>query len=416
MKVVNSSWAWFVLVAMLTGYFTLLLAMGGHHAWGKLGFGPLSPGFVDLRSITSGWDCARQHLGTWPNNPCDVIGRPENYPRIWMVASVLGLGEDDTYLVGSVMAVAFFVAAILALPRQAPVGHALVYGFALCSPAVMLGVERGNVDIALFAMVTAAGLLMRRMPYGPPASSALILLAATLKLFPIAAIGMLTGLPRRTAAIYTSAVGGLFAIYAAATLGDIKTINRVLPQEDLYSYGLHIVGSWLGRLQLGPGGMWDIAIVLLTLVGAFALRRRIRIDTSPSRELDFFCAGAGIYVATFALLRSFDYRLVFLLLTIPQLIRWAAAVRALAIATLGGVLGTLWLPSPWSNVPVLNDVIGRWNQVTLAGGSPLPIAAPAQLMVFVGLAVLLAVTLQANWDHAPTKYSLGFAEGQHDFT
>lgn len=400
MKVVDSSSAWFVLAGMVTGYFALLLALGGHHSWNELGVPPVSPGFFDLRSVTSGWECARQHLGAWPENPCDPGGRPENYPRIWMAASILGLGEDDTYVIGAVLVVAFFVAAFLVLPRQAPVAQALVYGLALCSPAVMFGVERGNVDIGLFAVVVAAGLVMRRTPYGAPAASALLLAAAILKLFPIAAVGMLTGLRRRTAIVCISSVGAVFAVYAAATLGDIRTIERVLPQGDEYAYGLHILGGWLGRI-VGRPRMWDVAIVVVTLAAAVALRRRICLDTTPSRELDLFCAGAGIYVATYALVRSADYRLVFLLLTIPQLARWAAARRALPIATLAGVLLTLWLPSPWSNVPVLSQVVRRWDEWTLAEGGSLPIAAPAQLVAFVGLAWLLAATVQANWNRAP---------------
>jgi hypothetical protein len=151
---------------------------------------------------------------------------------------------------------------------------------------------------------------------------------------------------------------------------------------------------------VGSGRWWDGALILLTLLAAaIALRCELgrRLVTGASRELDLFCAGAGIYVATFALVRSADYRLVFLLLTIPQLVRWALAGRALPIATLIGVLLTLWLPSEWTNVPVLDDAIRKWNEVTLAAGEPLPIAAPAQLVAFVGLACLLAAALHANW-------------------
>ena len=391
---VGSSSSWFVLIGMLCGYFALLLALGGHAVWDQLGVPAVSPAFFDLRSVTSGWDCARHHWGAWPVNPCDPGGRPENYPRVWMAASILGLGEEDTYLIGSLIAVVFFLAAILVLPRGAPLGDALIYGIALCSPAVMFGVERGNVDIALFSMVAAAGLVMRRARYGPPLASALILVAAVLKLFPIAAVGMLARLPRRTAVICAASVAGLFAVYVAATFHDIQTIERVLPQGDEYAYGLHIFGGWLGRLVAG-GQMWDAALVILAIAAAIALRRRLRnhLSTGPSRELDLFWAGAGIYVFTFALGRSSDYRLVFLLLTIPQLVRWASARQALPIATLCGIFLTLWLPSPWSNVPVLDGLIRGWNDLTLAGGSSLPIAAPAQVVAFIGLTCLLAATL-----------------------
>jgi hypothetical protein len=70
------------------------------------------------------------------------------------------------------------------------------------------------------------------------------------------------------------------------------------------------------------------------------------------RTFDAFLAGASIYVGTFALPgTNWDYRLVFLLLTIPQLFRWIAGVGPLATASawgLAGVLGTLWLSRlPW---------------------------------------------------------------------
>ena len=394
-KLMGWSPAWLVAIGMLTGYFALLLALGGHEAWDELGVPPFTPGFLDLRSLTSGWDCAREGLGEWPDNPCDPLGRPENYPRIWIAASVLGLGQDDTYLIGSVLVVTFFAASIVVLPRQAPVGHAVVYGFALSSPAVMLGVERGNVDLALFGLVVAAGLVMRHTPYGAPAASALVLVAAILKLFPIAAVIMLAGLPRRAAVINVASVTGIFTAYAAATFDDIQTINEVLPQTDDFTYGLHIFGAWLGRLA-GDGRVWDVFIIALTLGAAIATRRRLRerLQVGATQELDHFRAGAGIYIATFALGRSSDYRLVFVLLTIPLLVRWASGGQIVAIATLVGVLVTLWLPSGWEASPILDAIIGEWNELTLADGRGLTIDAPAQVLAFIGLTCLLAATFE----------------------
>jgi hypothetical protein len=382
-----------VIVGILCAYFALLLALGGHRAWGELGVPAASPGFLDLRSLTSGWDCARNDQGAWPDNPCDPYGRPENYPRIWLAASIFGLGQDDTYVLGSLLAVLFFVSAILVVPRQAPVGVAVVYGVALCSPTVMLGVERGNVDILLFTMIAAAGLVLRRKSYGPPVASALVLAAAVLKLFPIAAIGMLAGLPRRTAAVCISIVGGLFAVYAAATYRDIQTIERVLPQVNEYSYGINMMGAWLGSI-VGSGRAWNVALVLAGLAVALALRRRLatRLPAPSARDLDLFWAGAGIYVATFALVRSYDYRLVFLLLTIPLLVRWATARAILPLATAISVLLTLWLPRDWSNVPVVRGAIHRWDELTSSVGATLPTAAPAQLATFVGLTCILVAT------------------------
>ena len=386
----GSKSAWFVVLGMLCGYFALLVALGGHDHWRTLGVPAVDPAFLDLRSVTSGWDCVREYGNTWPGNPCDPYGRPENNPRMWIAASVIGLGQDDTEIIGFTLAVVFLVTAILVLSPRAPLWDAVIYGLALCSPAVMMGVERGNVDIGLFCLVAAAALVLRRVPYGPPVASGLVLASAVLKLFPIAAVGMLARLPRRLALICVPSVVGLFAIYVAATFRDIQTIERVLPQTDDDTYGMHILGGWLGRLS-GAGRVWDTALIILAITLALAFRRTLqdRLDTGPVRELDLFWAGAGIYVATFALGRSSDYRLVFLLLTIPQLARWTSARRALPIATLCGVLLTLWLLSPWTEAAFLEG----WGDLTRAGGRPLPIASPPQVIAFVGLTCLLVATL-----------------------
>jgi len=309
---------------------------------------------------------------------------------MWIAASVFALGQDDTEIIGFSLAIAFLLTAILVLSPRAPLWDAVIYGLALCSPAVMMGVERGNVDIGLFCLVAAAALVMRRVPYGAPVASALILASAVLKLFPIAAVGMLARLPRRLALVCVSTVVGLFAVYAAATFSDIRTIERVLPQSDDDTYGMHILGGWLGRVS-AAGRVWDVALIILAIALATAFRRtlRDRLDTGSLRELDLFWAGAGIYVATFALGRSSDYRLVFLLLTIPQLARWASARRALPIATLVGVFLTLWLLTPWTDASLLEG----WGDLTRAGGRPLPIASPAQVIAFTGLTCLLVATL-----------------------
>jgi hypothetical protein len=238
---------------------------------------------------------------------------------------------------------------------------------------------------------------MRRTRFGPPLATALIVTAAMLKLFPIAAIGMLAQLPFRRAAACVAAAAGVFALYAGATLGDIRTIRRVVPQVDGYSYGIHLMGGWLGRIG-GPGRLWDMALIAVALASALAFRHplRARFGARANVDLDLFWAGAGIYVATFAFTRSFDYRLAFLLLTIPQLIHWASARHALPIVTLAAILSALWLPSPWSNVPLLGTAIRRWNSMTSADGSPLPIASPVQLAVFVGLVCLLVATVPSR--------------------
>ena len=99
------------------------------------------PSFLDMRSLTSAWECDRRGIDVLPVNPCDPRARPANYPRLWLVPAPLGLGDDDTVWLGVGLAVVFFVSA-LAVTGPLTVREGLIYGIALCSPAVMFGVER----------------------------------------------------------------------------------------------------------------------------------------------------------------------------------------------------------------------------------------------------------------------------------
>jgi hypothetical protein len=70
--------------------------------------------------------------------------------------------------------------------------------------------------------------------------------------------------------------------------------------------------------------------------------------------------GALIYLGTFATANNFDYRLVFLLLTLPQLIEWASVpahrLWSLASATLVAIIVLLWVGS-------LSQQLNLWDEL-----------------------------------------------------
>ncbi len=149
------------------------------------------PSFADLRSVTSAWECDRAGTPVLPVNPCDPYGdRPANYPRLWLAPSGIGLGEGSTVALGVASAALFFVALLYVLARGRARGPLLCAAIAI-SPGVMFAVERGNVDLLLFALLALALALFRGSAASRAASHALFLLAAMLKLFPVFAWGVL---------------------------------------------------------------------------------------------------------------------------------------------------------------------------------------------------------------------------------
>jgi len=329
----------------VAAYFVAVAALWRHGGWSHLGVPQPSPIFLDTRSVTSAWVCHLHGVPVLAANPCDPLGRPANYPQLWLLPAHAGLGTSATIPLGVAIAAAFFAAAFVVLrPRDAV--DVVLIALALCAPAVMLGVDRGNVDLLLFAIV-AAGVLIS--PTRPVGRGTLVLTAACLKLYPIFALGSIgtRGRRARTAAL---AVAVAFAVYAWLTWSDIKTIERVVPQQIVYSYGNDVFATYLaGRF---PGGHDIYAALLLGATLSVAvitarrsrhLRPRIASTTRRGFERPGFFAGAGIYIGTFLASHNFDYRLVFLLLAVPQLLSWArAGIGAAAVAVTAGLVA-LWL-------------------------------------------------------------------------
>ncbi|HZU20805.1 MAG TPA: hypothetical protein VE982_06275 [Gaiellaceae bacterium] len=396
-----------VTVVLVALYLAVLGGMGGRHEWGRLGVPAGTLTFEDMRSVTTGWECTRRGVHVLALNPCDPFKRPANYPQVWMRLSFLGLGDGDTNVLGLVTAAVAGLAALLLVPAEAPAWSGVVYAAAICSPAVMLGFERGNVDLLIFALVVAGTLVLRRGLRGEVAGHALLLLAAVLKLFPVFAGGMLARRargPRSRLLLAAFLIG--FAVYALAILGEIRTIARVVPQTDLHSYGVRTVAIWWST-EVPPHSsrFWGLLFVAAAAVLAIRFAPRLppgeRRGDAEQRDLDLFWAGACIYVLTFAFFQSFDYRLVFLLATLPQLLRWTAAGSRLALATLAFLFLTLWLASPWTGVPVLGWVQTGWGYVTalhpVASYNPLSAAATAQLLLAFGLIAALAGTVPSRF-------------------
>ena len=72
------------------------------------------------------------------------------YLRPWLLLGVLGLDQSHTVALSIVLVVSLFVSLCILVGRV-PAGTGFLLALAACSPAVMLAVERANMDIALFS-------------------------------------------------------------------------------------------------------------------------------------------------------------------------------------------------------------------------------------------------------------------------
>lgn len=347
-----------VLVAPAVAFTVLWL--GGPTSWTSYGIEPVAPSFSDMRSLTTGADCDRRGHDVLDANPCDPYDRPVNYPRMWVtMLRLLGASERHTTALAGVVIAAFAASLLLvARPRSWP--EALVWAAALCSPPIMLGAERGNIDLLAFALLAialwSAGSKRRRgvwLAWGASSVTKLIPAFAGPALF---VASDKTGRRRGVVAM------SLFVLWCGVTQADLAAINRAVPQGTTVSYGARVAfARWGDGVMRPEHRLWGAALALLLMVSVAALARPLP-SSRPDRggNLVAFRAGVLVYGATFLLGSNWDYRLVFVLFTLPQLFAWSrgahGALRAGAGVALAAVLAVLWLGHGGAANQVADDV------------------------------------------------------------
>ena len=342
-----------------------------------LGVPPGPSLFFDTRNITAALECRRLGYDPLVENPCDPWDRPMFYPRGWLLLRWLGLDQSDTTALGMLIVV-LFLASLCLLTGRISAGEGIVVAVAICSPAVMLALERANMDVVLFSVLVLAVLLWRR---GTTVSRILspfvVLLAATGKLYPVFGLPAYALLRHRRAALAAATCGLVFLIYVAVTLDDVRTVATTATQGQYYSYGARILIGQVYHLVVGQD--WQGASMAAQAIAAVPLlllavsvwvwfRRRLgpgvgEVSPAPTAELLGFYLGTLIYVGTFAVFKNYDYRLVYLLLTLPQLMQWVRQGRpddprrSLAGLGLAAVVLGLWIGTLSQQLNLLDELV-----------------------------------------------------------
>lgn len=361
--------------------------LGDVFAWRVWGIPSGMPRFMDLHALTIGAKAYQEGLDPMYSNPHDITGRLVNYPRVWQLIYRVGLDEGDTWWMGGCLLL-LFIATLVAVTPPMENRQAGWFTLAVFSPAVLFACERGNTDLLIFALLAVA--VAAR---GGAWAMVAVLAAFVLKLFPLAA--SLVALKQERRAAIAWLVGALaFAIlYLSFSLGDIVQIVSTTPRSGWVSYGKDVIwlklqawdpaaGGWL-RL---PGNLlaagWMIWVGLTWWRGALPAQ-----SGELPATITGFRAGAACYVATFLIGTSFDYKLMFLLLALPQLQAWSAD-RTGALATPARVALISLYYSLWR---LLLDKL-----LAAAGVPDWPgfiIAEAAHWVLYAALVYLVAATL-----------------------
>lgn len=326
----------------------LFSSYGYNNTWRLWNIPVMSPHFADLRCITHGAESASQGFNPMTENPMDPWKRKLSYPRIWQSLSSIGIDQTHTTYIGMMFIFFYLTGVCLFLPQASIMTVALVFA-AVLSPAALLGVERANADLLIFFLASVSIVAAQRSYV---LSAFAILIGFTLKLFPIFGWTVLLGADKSKFRAYTLIMFFLVSSYIAATFQDILLVIEGTPKSIGLSYGLNVFWMTLAGTNVTIGMYARVLSYLsVILILTFALSALLRNDQplthqSNTVSLGALRVGSAIYTGTFLLGNNWDYRLIFLIFTIPQLILWrncsAKYIPIISKLTLFSIFVSLW--------------------------------------------------------------------------
>lgn len=397
-----------------------LLATGRWSQWGVEAMEPRTPAstsFADLANITLTADCIARGE---PVEPCDPYGRPFQ-PYVVLPARILarlGLGTAQTGAIGIALATATLVAVAVGavlLARTWRRGTAsliaaqLLLALVATSPAVMLAVERGQVEqLTLLLATVALPLLVARSALARTAGALAGVAAVASKFL---AVGLALPFLRPSAwgrrgapALIAIAVSGGLLLWWLPELGQAAQASGSSdPRTTVGSFGVASLlatassGSPVGyapseTVASGWGGIRLASLLAFAVLVAVALpiARRTRADLGWDAATTMTVGAGGILLLPYLLGASHDYRLAFLVPLAAGALAWWGRDRqplALAMAFLAAVAAATsaaMVPTPqgWS-----------W---------PLPALVLGDAALMALMALVAAIWLRAAWREIPS--------------
>ncbi len=384
-----------IAVAVSIAIGILMYFLGADNTWHIWGVPTLSP-FADLRDVLHGIDAARGASGS-STSPFGLIG---GYPAIWAALGVLGINMGSLLWIASAVLGIYWISLFI-FARDYDVRTAVCLSMVVFSPAAMLGYERGNLDLLIFSLLALA---LALDSYSRIPAMALITASAMLKIYPIVGLSYLLKESRNRFILLAGIGLTIFVIYAVSIASSIRGIVGYIPRGALFDYGTEVIGFHVFEAG-GSRSLADVVtassflmlylLILVVLYWSYAVPDRAAGD--EARFIDSFRLGAAIYIATFIEGNSFNYRLIFLLFCVPQIVFWArlntpihAGSRITLAALIASCWGALLLRFMSTNLAFALDELANWT-------------------LFAGLLYLFFATLP-NW---LSKEIRGFFDRHH---
>lgn len=331
--------------------------------------------FLDSFAVLASNDAITRGINPYGPNPLDYFHRPHVYSNWWLHLRDLGLTRADNVWLGLTLVGLFLLAALSRLKPAQP-RQLLFYLAVLASSPVLLAVNRANIDLVIFVLLTPlVSCLLDKRPVVRYAAPFLIAVAAGLKYFPAAAgLVLVAAAPARELRWRVTLALGLLVLVGVSVESDLAAFGQFAPQPE----GFLSFGAMALTHALGWDGAWPKLLGLALGAGVFVWFWRSRRFEGwaipPERQADWlhFILGAVLLAGCFFTSLNFAYRWIFavwmapLLWWLPSDLAAPGPVRSLARLTRTLLIAVLWIDTafcfalnraiPWVSGPQLQ----RW--------------------------------------------------------
>ena len=349
-EIASKDWRWLfgVLVlsyALLVSGSSFVLGISEHQALQGLGVAALDHPWMDLRGVAA-W-CDAWEKGNNPSAMQTIIiipgeskGFPNflmNYSPLVLIFGKLGFSTNSVFIWGIFLFLIYAIA-LWILCGPCTLQQAFLWALLICSPASVLVVERGNLDMLIFVLLVSALLLRKNAIF----ESGIILTASLLKFYPILAIlaPWLKQRGRGRLIVYMSIL--IFVLFLVIIRSRLTAIAGSLEGQfhsafgyrvwaDLLTHSVVVINAQsLHIIRLGSRIIALLGISASFLLGFRAWRTTDRSLLSE-RALHAFFLGAPLLLVLFLQGTQMDYKWILFLLMVPASIELTRSQNSLEV-------------------------------------------------------------------------------------
>jgi len=280
---------------------------------------PLSPPFLDMRTVQGSLLSAKLGFDPQVKNPGDLTGRTLDYPKIWVgIARLFQLDNETNLILFVCVYILAYIVCCFLLLRNSPSLYLLL---AIFSGTSLLAVERGNNDLLVFALLFV-GISLSQSYFRAFA----VLLVTVLKLFPAFLVVTLAKKPK-ILMVLVLLIAGYF-LYISGELKILLAGNTALsdPNSIFASYGFDTNMQYIRQMLTGQSAAtyalikYMFILVSLGLIAFISRSKYLDLTDNSEYKTDLFIAGGIVFSGTYLITSNWDYRLIFLLFCIPYIL------------------------------------------------------------------------------------------------